>query len=147
MQEVGAGARAAVGWEASSWGWVVTVVGGLGGATKRSTPPVPCMLLQPQAGPVRAELTLSSIWSESLKSLSMASMSASLGRRVDKKGRRPTFLCTRCMAAEVEVGVRVGEMKCRREGWREWEEGGRRWAEERVTQSGGRKRAEVGGRA
>jgi hypothetical protein len=42
-------------------------------------------------------LTFSNIWSESLKSVSMASMSASLGRRVDMKGKRPTFLCTRCM--------------------------------------------------
>lgn len=43
-------------------------------------------------------LTFFSIWSLSLKSRSMASMSASLGVRA-MKGRRPNFLCILCMAA------------------------------------------------
>lgn len=42
-------------------------------------------------------LTFFSIWSLSLKSRNMASMSASLGVRA-MKGRRPNFLCILCMA-------------------------------------------------
>lgn len=62
-------------------------------------------------------LTLFSIWSLSLKSRNMASMSASLGVRA-MKGRRPNFLCILCMATAECSGL-----------LRAWCE----WAEERET--------------
>lgn len=66
----------------------------------------------------------------------MASISASLGSRVDRKGSRPTFLCTRCMAAAAGVWLQRGEVDGIGDGkrWREWKKDGGVRREEVVVQ-------------
>lgn len=75
------------------------------------------------------QLTLFSIWSLSLKSRSMASMSASLGV-LAMKGRRPNLRCILCMAVVLVVrgGGRVWSSATRAAlvaMWREREESGK----------------------